>query len=170
MTLKAELEGTETDPQGNDRVGLSASAQINRSDYEMKFNAALGSGNVVVSDKVKILSTSPRSRPLSARLHGRATRQRTTTSPSAASIAASVSALSSMPEAEALACTCSGRLAPTIAEATFGWRSTQASASWAIVRPAPLGDGPQALDRLEHARLDEPVDEAAHALARRAGV
>jgi polyisoprenoid-binding protein YceI len=55
ITLRAELEGTETDPQGNDRVGLSASAQINRSDYEMKFNAALGSGNVVVSDKVKIL-------------------------------------------------------------------------------------------------------------------
>lgn len=55
ITLRAELEGTETDLQGNDRVGLSASAQINRSDYEMKFNAALGSGNVVVSDKVKIL-------------------------------------------------------------------------------------------------------------------
>lgn len=55
ITLRAEIEGTETDLQGNDRVGLSASAQINRSDYEMKFNAALGSGNVVVSDKVKIL-------------------------------------------------------------------------------------------------------------------
>jgi polyisoprenoid-binding protein YceI len=55
LTLKAVLEGTETDPQGNDRVGVSAVAQINRSDFEMKFNAALGSGNVVVSDKVKIL-------------------------------------------------------------------------------------------------------------------
>ena len=55
ITLKAEIEGTETDLQGNDRVGLSASAQIDRSDYEMRFNAALGSGNVVVSDKVKIL-------------------------------------------------------------------------------------------------------------------
>jgi polyisoprenoid-binding protein YceI len=55
ITLRAELEGTEQDLQGNDRVGLSASAQINRSDYEIKFNAALGSGNVVVSDKVKIL-------------------------------------------------------------------------------------------------------------------
>jgi len=55
ITLQAEIEGTETDLQGNDRVGLSASAQINRSDYEMRFNAALGSGNVVVSDKVKIL-------------------------------------------------------------------------------------------------------------------
>ncbi len=55
LKLKATVEGTETDPQGNDRVGLSASAQINRSDYDMKFNMALGSGNVVVSDKVKIL-------------------------------------------------------------------------------------------------------------------
>ncbi len=55
ITLRVELEGTETDPQGNPRVGLSASAQINRSDYGMRFNAALGSGNVVVSDKVKIL-------------------------------------------------------------------------------------------------------------------
>lgn len=55
LTLNATLEGTETDPQGNPRVGLSATAQIDRSDYEMKFNMALGSGNVVVSDKVKIL-------------------------------------------------------------------------------------------------------------------
>ncbi len=55
LTLQATLEGTETDPQGNPRVGLSASAQINRSDYDMKFNMALGSGNVVVGDKVKLL-------------------------------------------------------------------------------------------------------------------
>jgi polyisoprenoid-binding protein YceI len=55
VTLKAVFEGTETDPQGNDRVGISASTQINRGDYDIKFNAALGSGNLVVSDKVKIL-------------------------------------------------------------------------------------------------------------------
>jgi polyisoprenoid-binding protein YceI len=55
LTLKAVLEGTETDPQGHDRVGLSAVAQLLRSDFEMKFNAALGSGNMLVSDKVKIL-------------------------------------------------------------------------------------------------------------------
>jgi polyisoprenoid-binding protein YceI len=55
LKLHATVEGTETDPGGNERVGLSASAQINRSDYDMKFNMALGSGNVVVSDKVKIL-------------------------------------------------------------------------------------------------------------------
>ena len=54
VTLKAALEGTETDPQGNTRVG-SAAAQISRADFGMKFNMPLGSGNVVVSDKVKIL-------------------------------------------------------------------------------------------------------------------
>ena len=55
LKLIATLEGTETDPQGNERVGVSATAQINRSDHDMKFNMALGSGNVVVGDKVKIL-------------------------------------------------------------------------------------------------------------------
>ncbi len=56
VTLKATLEGYEPeDHQGNTRVGISASTQINRSDYEMRFNAALGSGNMVVSDRVKIL-------------------------------------------------------------------------------------------------------------------
>jgi polyisoprenoid-binding protein YceI len=55
LKLVATLEGTETDPQGNERVGLSATAQISRSDHDMKFNMALGSGNVVVGDKVKIL-------------------------------------------------------------------------------------------------------------------
>jgi polyisoprenoid-binding protein YceI len=55
VTLKAVFEGAETDPQGNERVGVSASAQINRSQFGIKFNAALGSGNVVVSDRVKIL-------------------------------------------------------------------------------------------------------------------
>jgi polyisoprenoid-binding protein YceI len=55
LKLVATLEGTETDPQGNERVGLAATAQINRSDFDMKFNMALGSGNVVVGDKVKIL-------------------------------------------------------------------------------------------------------------------
>jgi polyisoprenoid-binding protein YceI len=55
LKLVGVLEGTETDPQGNERVGLSATAQINRSDYDVKFNMALGSGNFAVGEKVKIL-------------------------------------------------------------------------------------------------------------------
>ena len=54
VTLKVEVQGTETDPWGNERVGLEATGQLNRSDHDMKFNQALGSGNVLVSDKVKL--------------------------------------------------------------------------------------------------------------------
>ncbi|MCW2955003.1 MAG: YceI family protein [Conexibacter sp.] len=54
ITLEAVVEGTEEDPWGNQRVGLSATGQLSRGDFGMKFNQALGSGNVVVSDKVKL--------------------------------------------------------------------------------------------------------------------
>lgn len=53
-TFHAELQGTETDPWGNERVGLEVTGQINRGDYDMRFNQVLGSGNTLVSDKVKI--------------------------------------------------------------------------------------------------------------------
>ena len=54
ITLEAVVEGTDTDPWGRERVGLTVTGQLNRSDFEMKFNQALGSGNVLVSDKVKL--------------------------------------------------------------------------------------------------------------------
>ena len=55
IELYAEIQGTETDPQsGDERVGLEVTGQLSRGDYGMKFNQALGSGNVVVSDKVKL--------------------------------------------------------------------------------------------------------------------
>jgi hypothetical protein len=41
-----------------------------------------------------------------------------------------------MPEAAAFCSTWSGRVAPTIADATFGCRSTHASASCAVVTPS----------------------------------
>ena len=54
ITLQAEVGGSEVDPFGNTRVGLEATGEISRSDYGMKFNMALGSGNLAVSDKVKL--------------------------------------------------------------------------------------------------------------------
>jgi polyisoprenoid-binding protein YceI len=54
-TFHADVQGTEVDPWGNDRVGLEVTGQISRGDYEMKFNQVLGSGNLAVSDKVKIV-------------------------------------------------------------------------------------------------------------------
>jgi len=35
-------------------VGLEVTGSLSRGDYGMKFNQALGSGNVMVSDKVKL--------------------------------------------------------------------------------------------------------------------
>ena len=54
MTLTAEVQGFEQDPWGNQRVGLEVTGQLKRSDYGMTFNQALGSGNVLVSDMVKL--------------------------------------------------------------------------------------------------------------------
>ena len=54
IELEAEVQGTETDPWGNDRVGLEIEGAISRGDFGMKFNQALGSGNVLVADKVKL--------------------------------------------------------------------------------------------------------------------
>ena len=54
VTFEAEITGTEQDPWGNERVGLEVNGKIDRSDFDMKFNQALGSGNVMVSDKVKL--------------------------------------------------------------------------------------------------------------------
>jgi polyisoprenoid-binding protein YceI len=52
--LHAEVQGTDVDPWGNERVGLEVTGQISRGDYGMKFNQALGSGNMLVADKVKL--------------------------------------------------------------------------------------------------------------------
>jgi polyisoprenoid-binding protein YceI len=49
------IQGTDTDPWGNTRAGLEAVATLKRSDYDMKFNQALGSGNALVGDKVSML-------------------------------------------------------------------------------------------------------------------
>lgn len=54
VTLKAEVTGTEQDPWGNTHVGLEVTGELSRGEYGMTFNQALGSGNVLVSDKVKL--------------------------------------------------------------------------------------------------------------------
>lgn len=54
IVLEAELQGTEIDPWGNERVALEARGQLNRREWGMTFNQALGSGNMLVSDKIKL--------------------------------------------------------------------------------------------------------------------
>jgi polyisoprenoid-binding protein YceI len=54
LTLTAEVQGEETDPWGNERVALEVTGQLNRGDWNMTFNQALGSGNLLVGEKVKL--------------------------------------------------------------------------------------------------------------------
>jgi polyisoprenoid-binding protein YceI len=54
IKLTAEVQGEETDPWGNDRVALEVTGQLNRGDWDMTFNQALGSGNLLVGEKVKL--------------------------------------------------------------------------------------------------------------------
>jgi polyisoprenoid-binding protein YceI len=53
VPLHLELNGFGPDPYGGTRGGFSATAEINRSDFDVKFGLAEG-GGTVVSDKVTI--------------------------------------------------------------------------------------------------------------------
>ncbi len=54
IELNAEIGGVDVGMEGEHRTGLEVTGQLSRKDYGMKFNAALGSGNAVVADKVKL--------------------------------------------------------------------------------------------------------------------
>lgn len=54
LSIDLEFNGAATDPYGNQRVGFEGSAEILRSDWGLTWNAALETGGVMVSDKVKL--------------------------------------------------------------------------------------------------------------------
>jgi polyisoprenoid-binding protein YceI len=54
VPLRLELGGFGPDAYGGTRAGFSATAEINRRDFNVNFNAALETGGAVVSDKVVI--------------------------------------------------------------------------------------------------------------------
>jgi polyisoprenoid-binding protein YceI len=54
VVLKVEFEGATTDPWGNDRVGFTASAKLNREDWGLTWNQALETGGVLVGKDVTI--------------------------------------------------------------------------------------------------------------------
>jgi polyisoprenoid-binding protein YceI len=54
VALHLELGGFGPDPYGGTRSGCSATGEINRSDFGVDFNAALGTGGVVVADKISL--------------------------------------------------------------------------------------------------------------------
>jgi polyisoprenoid-binding protein YceI len=54
VPLHLEINGFGPDPYGGTRAGFTATAEINRQDFGVNWNAAMETGGVVVSDKVNI--------------------------------------------------------------------------------------------------------------------
>ncbi|MET9828322.1 YceI family protein [Streptomyces sp. NPDC006385] len=54
ITIDLEFNGAAKDPFGNERVGFEGKAQLLRSDWGLTWNAALETGGVLVSDKIKL--------------------------------------------------------------------------------------------------------------------
>ena len=54
VKLQVVLQGTDTDPSGNERAGIEVIGALERSDFDMRFNQALGSGDMLVGDRVKM--------------------------------------------------------------------------------------------------------------------
>jgi len=54
IELKVANEGTVRDPWGNDRIGFSAKAKLDRREFGLLYNQALETGGFVVGDEIKI--------------------------------------------------------------------------------------------------------------------
>ncbi|MEZ7007720.1 YceI family protein [Streptomyces sp. AD55] len=54
ITIDLEFNGAATDPFGNERVGFEGKAELLRSEWGLTWNAALETGGVLVSDKIKL--------------------------------------------------------------------------------------------------------------------
>ncbi|WP_333776836.1 YceI family protein [Streptomyces sp. IBSBF 3136] len=55
LTIDLEFNGAAKDPFGNERVGFEGKAEILRSEWGLTWNAALETGGVLISDKIKLL-------------------------------------------------------------------------------------------------------------------
>ncbi|NYV78863.1 YceI family protein [Streptomyces sp. UH6] len=54
VTIDLEFQGAAKDPFGNERVGFEGRGEILRSEWGVTWNAALETGGVLVSDKIKL--------------------------------------------------------------------------------------------------------------------
>ncbi|MFJ8644915.1 YceI family protein [Streptomyces sp. NPDC093546] len=54
ISIDLEFNGSATDPFGNERVGFEGKAELLRSEWGLTWNAALETGGVLVSDKIKL--------------------------------------------------------------------------------------------------------------------
>ncbi len=54
LTLHATFDGATVDPWGNDRLGFSATAKVNREEFGITWNQALETGGVLVGKDIEV--------------------------------------------------------------------------------------------------------------------
>ena len=54
VTLDVEFDGAQADPWGGQRLGFSATAEIDREDWGLTWNVALETGGVLVGKKIRL--------------------------------------------------------------------------------------------------------------------
>ncbi|TDU34315.1 polyisoprenoid-binding protein YceI [Gelidibacter sediminis] len=56
VTLDVDFNGIAEDPYGQTKAGFEATGTINRKDFNLNWSAVTEAGNIVVSDKVKLIA------------------------------------------------------------------------------------------------------------------
>ncbi|MBJ7881840.1 YceI family protein [Gelidibacter salicanalis] len=56
VTLDVDFNGIAVDPYGQTKSGFEATGTINRKDFNLNWSAVTEAGNIVVSDKVKLIA------------------------------------------------------------------------------------------------------------------
>lgn len=56
VVLNVEFGGIGKDPWGNEKAGFTITGKINRTDFNLNWNAALETGGVLVSEEVKLFA------------------------------------------------------------------------------------------------------------------
>lgn len=54
ITVRSTLEGKIKDPYGNERIGVSVTGSLNRTEWNLKWNSVLEAGGIMVGEIVKI--------------------------------------------------------------------------------------------------------------------
>jgi polyisoprenoid-binding protein YceI len=65
VEIDASISGTGGDPYGNDRLGLSGTAVIDRTEFGISWNAPLANGVLTVAEKVRLVLDVSATRPAS---------------------------------------------------------------------------------------------------------
>jgi polyisoprenoid-binding protein YceI len=63
VEIDASISGTGGDPYGNDRLGLSGTAVIDRTDFGISWNVPLANGVLTVAEKVRLVLDVSATRP-----------------------------------------------------------------------------------------------------------